>query len=80
MVVFDHATKLAYVVAWVHLDEYGSVEEAYLAGKRHLAQVGVQGLMRRALADSSWPWLTRAGLGWLLRPPMLGLAFLLLQW
>ncbi|GAB4815921.1 hypothetical protein N2152v2_002967 [Parachlorella kessleri] len=39
VVVFDHATKLAYVVAWVHLDEYGSVEEAYLAGKRHLAQV-----------------------------------------
>ncbi|KAI3425297.1 hypothetical protein D9Q98_009063 [Chlorella vulgaris] len=37
VVVFDHATKLAYVIAWVHLDDYGSVEEAYLAGKRRLA-------------------------------------------
>ncbi|EFN53756.1 hypothetical protein CHLNCDRAFT_25481 [Chlorella variabilis] len=37
VVVFDHATKLAYVISWVHLGDYGSVEEAYLAGKRRLA-------------------------------------------
>ncbi|KAL4430388.1 hypothetical protein ABPG77_002194 [Micractinium sp. CCAP 211/92] len=37
VVVFDHATKLAYVISWVHLDDYSSAEEAYLAGKRRLA-------------------------------------------
>jgi anthranilate synthase component I len=36
-VLFDNATKLAYVVAWVCTDDHGSVEEAYLAGRRRLA-------------------------------------------
>ena len=39
VVVFDHATKLAYVIAWVHLDAYGSVEEAFLAGRRRLERL-----------------------------------------
>jgi hypothetical protein len=25
--VFDHATKLAYVIAWVHIDDHDSVEQ-----------------------------------------------------
>lgn len=29
VVVFDHATKLAYVISWVHLDEHPDVEAAY---------------------------------------------------
>ena len=28
VVVFDHATKLAYVISWVHVDDYASVEQA----------------------------------------------------
>ena len=27
VVVFDHATKLAYVIAWVHLDRHSSLDE-----------------------------------------------------
>ncbi len=27
VVVFDHATKLAYVIAWVHVDDHASVEQ-----------------------------------------------------
>lgn len=38
-IVFDNATKLAYVVAWVAVDEFGSVEEAYLNGRQRLAAV-----------------------------------------
>jgi len=41
-VLFDHATKLAYVVSWVNLDDFGSVEEAYLAGRRRLATVSAK--------------------------------------
>lgn len=29
VVVFDHATKLAYVISWVHLEEHPDVEAAY---------------------------------------------------
>ncbi len=29
VVVFDHATKLAYVIAWVHLDDYPDLAAAY---------------------------------------------------
>ena len=37
MIVFDQATKLAYCVAWVHLDAHGGDQRAaYLAGKRAL--------------------------------------------
>lgn len=34
--MFDQATKLAYCVAWVHMDRHAGVSEAYLAGKRAL--------------------------------------------
>ena len=27
VVVFDHATKLAYVIAWVHLDRHSGIDE-----------------------------------------------------
>ncbi|BDA45509.1 Anthranilate synthase alpha subunit 1, chloroplastic [Coccomyxa sp. Obi] len=37
IIVFDHATKLAYCVTWVHMDAHAGVPEAYLAGKRTLA-------------------------------------------
>lgn len=37
IIVFDHATKLAYCVTWVHMDAHAGVPEAYLAGKRALA-------------------------------------------
>ena len=37
VVVFDHATKLAYVISWVHVDRHASVEAAFLAGRRALA-------------------------------------------
>lgn len=36
-VVFDHATKLAYVVSWVKIDEYESIEEAYHSARRRLS-------------------------------------------
>ncbi|KAK9829881.1 hypothetical protein WJX72_008431 [[Myrmecia] bisecta] len=39
VIVFDQATKLAYVIAWVHLDQFSSVEEAYVAGKQRLSSV-----------------------------------------
>lgn len=35
-VLFDHATKLAYVVTWVNTDEYSTLEEAFAAGKDRL--------------------------------------------
>ena len=34
VVVFDHATKLAYVIAWVHLDRHSSVDEVANARRR----------------------------------------------
>ena len=37
VIVFDQATKLAYCVAWVHMDRHPGVSEAYLAGKHSLA-------------------------------------------
>lgn len=39
-VLFDHATKLAYLVTWVLTDEYSSLEEAYTSGKRRIADMG----------------------------------------
>ncbi len=33
VIVFDQATKLAYVVCWVHTDKYPTLELAYLAGR-----------------------------------------------
>lgn len=29
VLVFDHATKLAYVIAWVHMDDYADVDAAF---------------------------------------------------
>ncbi|KAL6776027.1 ANS1 [Auxenochlorella protothecoides x Auxenochlorella symbiontica] len=37
VIVFDHATKLAYVIAWVHLGAHASPEAAFLAGRERLA-------------------------------------------
>jgi len=37
VIVFDQATKLAYCVAWVHMDRHPGISEAYLAGKDALA-------------------------------------------
>lgn len=36
VIVFDQATKLAYCVAWVHMDRHPGVTEAYFAGKQAL--------------------------------------------
>ena len=36
VIVFDQATKLAYVITWVHLDRHSSLEEAYQHGQRQL--------------------------------------------
>ena len=38
-VLFDHATKLAYLVSWVLTDEHTSLEEAYASGKRRIADM-----------------------------------------
>lgn len=32
VIVFDHATKLAYVISWVHTDDYDTPEEAFREG------------------------------------------------
>ena len=37
VVVFDQATKLAYVCVWLHLDKHLSTELAFLSGKRRIA-------------------------------------------
>ncbi|XAR71940.1 Anthranilate synthase [Bertholletia excelsa] len=36
IIVFDHVEKKAYVIHWVRLDEYSSIEEAYADGMRRL--------------------------------------------
>ena len=36
VIVFDQATKLAYVITWVHLDRHASLEEAYQHGQEQL--------------------------------------------
>lgn len=36
VIVFDQATKLAYVITWVHLDRHASLEEAYQHGQKQL--------------------------------------------
>ena len=36
VIVFDQATKLAYVITWVHLDRHESLEDAYQHGKEQL--------------------------------------------
>lgn len=39
VLVFDHATKLAYVIAWVHLDDYEDVDAAYEAGRSRVERL-----------------------------------------
>ena len=39
VVVFDQATKLAYVCVWLHLDQHPSPQHAYLSGKQRLAAI-----------------------------------------
>lgn len=46
VVVFDQATKLAYAITWVHVDEHASAEEGFAAGKQRL-----QDLVRRMTSD-----------------------------
>eukprot|EP00889_Picochlorum_renovo_P004845 jgi/Picre1/31875/NNA_007223.t1 len=41
-VLFDHATKLAYAVSWVRLDEFDNLESAYAHGQRRLASLTAQ--------------------------------------
>ncbi|PKA64893.1 Anthranilate synthase component I-2, chloroplastic [Apostasia shenzhenica] len=36
VIVFDHVEKKAYVIHWVHLDQYSSIYEAYCNGKNRL--------------------------------------------
>lgn len=45
VLVFDHATKLAYVIAWVHIDDYADVAAAFQVGlcSRSLAKVFREG-------------------------------------
>lgn len=38
-VLFDHATKLAYIVTWVNTDEFGCLEEAFEAGWERLGML-----------------------------------------
>lgn len=39
VVVFDQATKLAYICVWMHLDKHLSTELAFLSGKRKIAAI-----------------------------------------
>lgn len=36
VVAFDQATKLAYICAWLHLEDFPTLEAAYLHGQRRL--------------------------------------------
>ena len=39
VVVFDQASKLAYVCVWLHLDKHLNTELAFLSGKRRIAAI-----------------------------------------
>ncbi|KAL0544369.1 hypothetical protein IC582_019483 [Cucumis melo] len=39
VIVFDHVNKQAYVIHWVHLDQYSSVQEAYKDGTARLEKL-----------------------------------------
>lgn len=39
VLVFDQATKLAYIITWVHTDKHDSLEAAYQHGRQQLASV-----------------------------------------
>ncbi|KAL5563614.1 hypothetical protein UlMin_033361 [Ulmus minor] len=53
VLVFDHVEKKVYVIHWVRLDRYSSIEMAYEDGVKHLASLlaGVQSLTPRTFAD-----------------------------
>ena len=57
VVVFDHATKLAYCVTWVDLSQHRSIEVAYVYGQRHL------GALVRRLQSSNAPTLAPGAVG-----------------
>jgi anthranilate synthase component 1 len=54
VVVFDHATKLAYVVTWVDTGAHGSLREAYEGGQKRLAAL-VRRLQSSAAAAGALP-------------------------
>ncbi len=54
VVVFDHATKLAYVVTWVDTGAHGSLREAYEGGQQRLAAL-VRRLQSSAAAAGALP-------------------------
>ncbi|KAL5581236.1 hypothetical protein UlMin_013678 [Ulmus minor] len=53
VLLFDHVEKKVYVIHWVRLDRYSSIEMAYEDGVKHLASLlaGVQSLTPRTFAD-----------------------------
>ena len=57
VIVFDQATKLAYVVTWVHLDRHTSLQEAYQHGQRQLQ------ITSRKIENEHSPNLTNGKVG-----------------
>ncbi|XP_015077938.1 anthranilate synthase alpha subunit 1, chloroplastic-like [Solanum pennellii] len=55
VIVFDHVEKKAHVIHWVWLDQYSSLPEAYLDGKKHLEILmsRVQGIKSPRLSPGS---------------------------
>ncbi|XP_015162644.1 anthranilate synthase alpha subunit 1, chloroplastic-like [Solanum tuberosum] len=55
VIVFDHVEKKVHVIHWVRLDQYSSLPEAYLDGKKHLEILmsRVQGIESPRLSPSS---------------------------
>ncbi|XP_069155061.1 anthranilate synthase alpha subunit 1, chloroplastic-like isoform X2 [Solanum lycopersicum] len=55
VIVFDHVEKKAHVIHWVWLDQYSSLLEAYLDGKKHLEILmsRVQGIKSPRLSPGS---------------------------
>ncbi len=57
VIVFDQATKLAYVITWVHLDRHESLEHAYQHGKEQLRRTS------RKIENEHSPNLTNGKVG-----------------
>lgn len=36
IIIFDHITKIAYIVAWIHIDDYPNLQAAYKDGQTRL--------------------------------------------
>ena len=66
VIVFDQATKLAYVITWVHLDRHASLEEAYQHGQEQLRRTS------RKIENEHSPNLTngKVGLGFHFARPL----------